>query len=622
MPSPASSGPPTPPSRSNNQPPPNSAPAARAISPYQPPPRAWLFPLTLFVFATLFLGGDLGLWYDDYTWAQRDVVTEEIVSWTKDCDGHFWRPLHFLLTTALFTAFYHDTFIIHIINALAHGGAALLLWRLLLALGRSPQAAAAGAILFAVYPATFQVIFWPSALSTGIATSIILILYHLALRCARATTPRFLLLLPLFPLLAFAAACFNEQPVACLTALPLFTLAALPPATPRRRTLARITLPSLAAFPAVATYLALYITTNPTGYGTPKTLPTREFILSSLSRYAREIRREMRLHDFVAGALTEGASTLAASPLPAILFLGMLAATAVPFIRWWYATPSDGEPGFNPRLVATLRVRIITAAAAITAFISAWLPIIGTGYAVDSRLCYAPAAAAVILLTLVADSIAGPIHRRPRCPRLPRTAGLALLLPLALIGSICLLGVQSAMRTRYRLDVQHGQQLRALVPNPAPDTVFLPLRIAHRATDHGAADFDDHFGGGLSVPWSTFYFIKRLYRRADLHCNFYYPWHSLSRLFSIYRADADGITIHEAVGGPFPPDPRGGCRVPWASIIPFEITPSGDVRLITRIIAEQPDGPPLRIDIPQLAGHPSPQNPFRLACPPAATRVP
>jgi hypothetical protein len=554
-------------------------------------------------------------------WSRRDLVTDEVLSWYTPQGGRFWRPLHFLVTTLLFTAFQDHSFVIHIVNALAHAGATVLLWRLLLALGRSPQAAAAGAILFAVYPAGFQVIFWPSALSTGIATSIILILFHLALRCARATTPRFLLLLPLFPLLTFAAACFNEQPVACLAALPLFTLAAIPTATPWRRTLARITLPSLAAFPAVATYLALYITTNPSGYGAPAKLPTLQHLLSTLPRYGREIRREMRLHDFVPGALTEGAAALAANPILAAVFFAVLVAAAVPFIRWWYAAPSDGEPGFRPPLVATLRVRLLTAAAAITAFVIVWLPVICTGYPTDSRMCYAPAAAAIILLTLAADSFAALLQQRPRPTTLPRTAGVTLLLCLALLWALCLVGVQRATRTRWLMDLDESAQLRALVPNPAPGTLFLPVRITRRAADTGSASFDERFSGVWSVPWATMWHIKRTYRRLDVHCNFYFPWRTLPSLFPLYIVDAEGVVIHESMAAPFAPHPEGGFRVPWDAVVPFEIDPQGNVRIITHIVADQPEGDPLHIAVPQTAGV-LPRNPFRFLWPPSATRVP
>jgi hypothetical protein len=43
-----------------------------------------------------------------------------------------------------------------------------------------------------------------------------------------------------------------------------------------------------------------------------------------------------------------------------------------------------------------------------------------------------------------------------------------------------LIGVQSAFRNRWRMDQAEGTELKRLIPDPVPFTMFLPLMVEER----------------------------------------------------------------------------------------------------------------------------------------------
>src|ERR1043165_1846707 len=194
----------------------------------------WLFPLVLWAFATLFLGGALGEWTDDYAYDRRDYVTgESTLPFGGYPKPYFFRPLYYLLVPELQTALGGHDWVLHALSASIHGVNGVLLWSLLKAAGCARRFAAAGALAFLAYPAPWEVIFWPSAIPTGLATALVLCTCILFLAFVRARVGWWSLLL--FGAMAFAITCLNEQPATGLAALPLLAQAAEPYKSRRRR---------------------------------------------------------------------------------------------------------------------------------------------------------------------------------------------------------------------------------------------------------------------------------------------------------------------------------------------------------------------------------------------------
>src|SRR5215471_11309566 len=101
------------------------------------------FPIVLWLVATMFLGGDLGRWNDDYEFNQRIPETGVYQRLTEPMEGQVWRPLFFTVVPALQTLCWDRPWINHTIQAGAHALAALLLCLTLCALGISRAVRAA-----------------------------------------------------------------------------------------------------------------------------------------------------------------------------------------------------------------------------------------------------------------------------------------------------------------------------------------------------------------------------------------------------------------------------------------------------------------------------------------------
>lgn len=573
----------------------------------------WLFPVALWLLATLFFGGALGRWSDDYQWAKRDPVTGDVLRWTEDMHGQFWRPLHFLYTTAAATLWWQHERWLHVVGAAVHALAVVLLWTLLRRLGRSVHSAGAAALMFLVYPVHYQVVFWPSATSTGVAACLFLALCLMVVGFARRSWSWWTVL-PMIAV-AFAIPCFNEQASTGIAALPLLYWACAPAGEPAGRRIVRGLGPPLLCAAACAAYLVLYVRSTIDGYpGTPGSLLPLDQWWGKIQGLVDNIREGLMLKAFRRGALGLGWSTMT-GVIPAWAWIAALGGLGYLWVRRFVVVPSEGEPGtpVTPARERGFQVLFGLAYGAI-----AWLPAIAVsqysaGFPDSSRLYYAPLIGWAIAAAAVADTVGGWTNRSRAGAVRGRALVGAALAAIAVVGAVMMVGIQANFRARARLDALEGERLRALVPSPPPNAFFLPLRMENTPVSTPSARFDRALHSAWAFPWSSRWFIRELYARRDVYCGYASPW---GGPFVLAVTEQDGILGRNPMGGPFEGTPQSGYRIPWDLLLPFTISRAGLIELVDSVVLEEPDGSERTVRVPgvsALAGTPAapPVRPWR-----------
>jgi hypothetical protein len=534
---------------------------------------ATAFPAALWFLSTFFFFGDTGRWNDDWFCTLRDPASGDVTALAFTGQMHFWRPLYRVVVPALQTILWQHQWALHLIGALVHALVAWLIWRLLRELGLSRQAAAAGALLFLVFPAHYEAILWPTAMPTALATAIMLGLYLLMLRWARGGAGWWVA--PVAAGATFAAASLNEQPAGAALALPLLYLYACSPGEPVRRAVSRAMLPTAAAWLAGLTYIALHLRfADPapqTGNGSfvPPADAARH-----LGALATTIGEHLSLDAFGRGALLFGAQ--AAGPGLLVVWAIVLAAAGWAWARHYAATPPSRRPDARPTTpLAALAIGGVI-------FLCQWGAVAPMYYWINSRLFYAPMVGIAIIAGAAADLVARLIEQRPAVAGRARlAAGIALTPALALFALI-MVGIQAAYRERARADLADVQTLRDAVPDPAPGAVFVPVRIAGQVFHTDSARFDHSFRGVFMSWWSGTPCIRFGYGRADVSAE-RGEWN----LPGLRDADAHTLTGFE------------GATVPLDRAVTFEIDESGRLRLVTALRLERPGRAPEVIEIPQ-----------------------
>ncbi|TVQ62542.1 MAG: hypothetical protein EA378_04210 [Phycisphaerales bacterium] len=587
------------------------------------PAALWLFPVVLWAFATLFLGGDLGKWNDDFTFSTRDPATGQydtlrIPQRNPETGGYqFWRPLHFLTTAPLQTLLWDHPRALHAIQAAAHGLVSILLYVFLRTILRSNAGAAAGALLFLVYPVHHQAVFWTSALSTTLATGVVLTLLLVYAGVVRGRV-RWWWAIPL-PVLAFGAACFNEQPTALLGAMPLLAAALAPRGQPFVRTIRDALLIPGACGLALLLYITLYITTSDGRLpGTsPDSFVATGGLPGEIARVARDATAWLMLYDFRKGALAFGVETLLVHPWRSLAFAGAFTLALLPWLRLpalgGTSVPplAPSSPPLAPTLVppSTPRCALATIVFALLALTLAFFPVvlIRQYQLVDSRLLYA---AAVALATLVALAIdAG----RAVLPRQVSVVGRLTLLIACFLGATMLVGVQGARQARWAQDVALAERLREVLADPPDRVYFYPVRIDDRATRTGAWRFDDAFWSPFAYPWAGFQFVQRVvYARRELYSGFLWLWETPQPVVGF---DEHGLRLRYEMdflwpwgwdlvtGEPTTDAMRAhppGHVVWWSAVVPFAVERDGSPTFYTRVRIERADNDDADVEIPLL----------------------
>jgi hypothetical protein len=538
------------------------------------------FLVVLWLGSTLFTAAELGKYADDYFFAGRDPETGAPVALTPLAERPFYRPLTWLLVPALQRSFWFDDAALHVLSAAAHGLAVALLAALLLVTGRSPVATVAAAGLFLVAPAGYEVVFWSSALPTGLASSLFLVVCLWTVRHARrspgAAGPTALLLVAI-GLAAFAIPCLNEQPAAGLAALPLLHLACLPRERaigPRERRAALSV--GLAAWSGPGLYGALFwVTSSPGMRGTASSVPSLEALPGEASRLAAEVLARLLLRDFGSGALAAGVESFLESRFLAGALLVAFASSAWLALRP-AALVAAGSSGDAPRAGRPL----LLACFGIAVFVLDWTPLLAAaGTPVSSRLAYAPSLGLAIAGAAALDLAAR--GRRSAARSLTASCAAAALALVLALGCIAMVGIQAGFRARSRADAALVDALRRALPAPAPGALLLFVDDARRPVATGALRFDTALASPLALPQAASPYIRWAYRRRDLLAAQPTAWSSVA----IAETAAEGallVGLEPAYSGALPTDPAGGVLVPWERIVPLAIGADGTVTLVPR----------------------------------------
>lgn len=554
-------------------------------------PGAWLFPGLLFAYATLFFGGRLGWWSDDYWHNQRDAITGQPEGWIIR-RGFFLRPLFYRIVPPVTTWSWRSQWPAHVLEALQHAAVVVVLWRLMVSLGATRRAAAAAALLFMVYPAQFETIFWVSAIPTSLACLLMLTAMFVMVWFARERIGWWAA--GAVPVLVFALCCLNEQPAAGVAALPLVYWAALPGSERRgagwRMHLVRALAPAaLGAAAAVAYALLVLLDPNKVAgtRGSVQSMITAKNAWPHLLTFTDVLWRRLVLKNFAQGSLLTGFEQVRATGLIGAAWAVGLVAAAALWLRSWVRGPAEqSERSMAPMAIAGLVI-----------FLTGWFPIyIFAAYEPDSRTRYWPCIGMAITigagLSAVGPRLAG--GGRSFAARL--STGLALCIVLCLSATM-LVGTQAGFRARFARDRAEGEQLRALVPDPPPITFFLPIRVDEAAVHTRSPVFDRHFRSVWEFPWTGPKFIAAAYRRLDLRCGYWYGWWPG---VPVRGANEEGIHYTDRLGPRFPPIEGSGSRIPWDRVLPFVIDGAGQVRIVTRVVfpGNAPGSPPVERRIP------------------------
>jgi hypothetical protein len=96
----------------------------------------------------------------------------------------------------------------------------------------------------------------------------------------------------------------------------------------------------------------------------------------------------------------------------------------------------------------------------------------------------------------------------------------------------------------------------------------------------------------------------RLYKRSDLYAS-YGRWEGGP--WNYAAADERGLVMRQVLTYMWGPHPygleqtgpgKGGYRVPWEKVVAFVTDEAGELRLVTHIVFESPDGERMTVDVP------------------------
>lgn len=601
------------------------------LVPSPPPPRAprallvvavLLFPIALWAFTTLFFRGQIGPWNDDYFFTMRDPVTNGIngyVLTTREPylppTGHLnaLRPwLHTVIPTILSLCWDHF-WIAHLIGALGHGLAAILLYRILRGLGRSVHASAAAAIFFMIWAVHHEAWLWVSAYGTLFASLCFLTMTLCMIRFARsrerhdgAATGWPWALAIIFG--AIGVLGFQEQACGAFPALMLVYWAARPEHERLAARIFRPAVPVAIACALVPAYLWLVARFAQPGIGNkPETYERPGRMFNRTMDVVKGFIENIALERFGSSAATRGWRMLLDDKPTMLTWLGTLAALAL--LAWWvwYRTPMQG-PGSPPRRPARVWATFLFG---ICAFLGCCLPIaVIVGYPTNSRVTYLPFACLLISFTCLLDAVACLFH--PLCfvpgaisvradqlaARYRFITGLGLAF-VFIFGGVMSIGAMSKMREVVRADERNGRQLLNLIPDPKPGTVFLPVSIRPRAFNTRNPAFDEDIRSVWERLWSMKYFVKFVYRRDDV-----WSLGAARGLPILVGADAEKAEYIWPFGVPYYDPKTERAPIPWEFIIPITFDELGNVRIVTRLVQHKKAGPPVIVEIEQAKGQP------------------
>lgn len=541
------------------------------------------FPLVLWGVATLFFGGDLGRMADDYWMLRRDPVSGALrlpATYTEE-RPFFIRAVYFLVCHNLITIGYGHEWIVHALMAVVHGLVALLLFAVLRRANVGTLAATGAALLFLVVPLCHQSVFWMAAMGNDASLAAYLLLALVMLRRSYRGAAS-----PWLPfVLAFSVPCWNEQGAAAIPALAFLCLAARPADQPLERVVRRTALFTSVCTGAVALYLALLLGTAPSGVrGSPLSITSAVELWPRARQIAYSAWRWTGSwwgRDLAVGGLIRASEELRTAR--GGIALGLLGITGAAFAARWAAASRPPEASATTR--GACRLRWLTLYG-VSVVLLAFVPIVVIRtQPLESRLWTVPAAGFAIVAASGFEALLRAAAGRGRRWVAGALGTAIATCGVALAGSM--VGLQGLYRDNTSLDRGVPEQLAALVPDPEPGTVFVPLEARVRSGRTGRPNFDR----ALTLAWYQHYAISPLTRevfaRDDIDITPMNPWvglelsHVTPETFVVpCRIEVDGAVQTR----------EGKARVPWSQTVPFVIDGRGRVTLVRRVWVERANG--------------------------------
>ena len=564
--------------------------------------RAAVFGVLWFVSAFYFLG-DLGKWADDWMFHVRDPVTGTF-KWgdifaPDPLRTGFWRPLHIHLSIFLDTLLWSHDGVIHSIQAALHGLNAWLVWKVLGQVCTSRQAPAIGAILFLVYPAAHEAIFWLSTIGTtvGLGSFLVCVLGVQRFASGEIGWRGLLLHLPLLLTLGW----WYEQSAACGPAIAFAYLAAVTQSVPWKKRFGTATGFVVAAFAGGIVYAALLLQTiAPQARGGSQSINHAAELIPQTRLVVGQAWQYLTLTTFASGALREGWSGVRSRPLEAI-GVGVVLVLALPgFSSWWMrgravssAVSSSADVGETK--FGTRRAWAIVFGASI--MLASMVPVIAVhNQWFAPRLAYHTLFGILVVVAVLIDVPFAARWGRARDARgrVWRGGSLGVFMPVAICFAIMLVGVQSVWHKRQAAERRMTREFRELVPNPPINAVFVPIRVASRPTNTGSGAFDNIGTSPFEFHWSASQPIQFMYARADVRALGISQWLAPGKRL----VGCEGATESDLVLSPeclpraaLVVDAKGRKLVPWSSVVAFQIEKGGHVRLVDSIRVETPENP-------------------------------
>ncbi len=552
-----------------------------------------LFPIALWWFSCFYFFGRWGKYSDDYFFGFRDPVTGA-ADWSRNpfMFDFFWRPLHFLFTNTLQTIFWYHQWALHLLNAAVHGLVALGIWQLLRRIGATSRAAAVGPLLFLVLPIQYDVVFWPAALSTGIAALLWLYLAKLFLRYVGFERGH--AALAGMMLLAFAVPCFNEQASTGVIALPLLVLVAERADRPGRERVRRVLAASVLCVLMVGLYAGLLIgTAPPWARGSTQSIIAAGDLLPRLQEFAAALRATLTVSaiHLARGSFKAGWMALA-TPIGAAAFAGLGLAAGL-WLRWFTKKTREAFDEGRP-LADLLRTRTAALVFAAVVWVAAWVPLVLVAdQRLPPRVLYFPDIGLALFFGVLADALMA-VAVRWRAGSVLRPLLGVPTVAVALVASVSMVGFQAVLKERSAADHLQARRLKELVPDPPPETVFTPLADHYRPAQTGN-NILDRMPGWLGQLWMVEPMVRHTFRRKDLFGTNLNNWFPLP----LVDPDREGLRYdYRVVLSGFEAHPKGGTRIRWEQMVPFTVEGRSDVRLVRRLIVEMPDHRDLDVRFP------------------------
>jgi hypothetical protein len=610
----------------------------------QPPSRrgvfaAVLFFLAIWAFATLFFGGNIGRWNDDYYFTLRNPVDESIAAWATTTREPYlpstgvlsaWRPLMFTAGSWLITLAWKSFWIAHAVGALLHLAHTLLLYLSLRQFGRSVHAAAATAGLFLCWAGTHESWLWPSAYGSLTAALFLQLIILCMLRYARGyevSSGRYGQVV-LMVVLTIIMLGFHEQASGALPALGLVYLAVADTAEPIKRRLWRAALATASVCILPPLYvLAVRATTQP-GLGVnPETYVPLHAMWDRVVFVWRDMANTIIMRDFWYPAFALGWREWTRTNSLFIPWLVVLAVTAIAPLRHWIATPTHGPGAIRREGVRHGFVVLF----GILGAAGACMPVaVIAGYPALSRVTYVIVLLLAFSVACLFDVVGRLFAKFDRAALIYRVVTGCALLGLMGFGGVMSIGAQARMKRVVAMDDLNAKQLRELVPDPAPGTVFLPLTLRPPAYTLEQIVFlhpwitPDRIGREIQIHrpafesfrwtvcsvweglWSMKYFVKFAYGRDDV-----WSLYAARDRRPIIDADANHVRFIWPYCAPYEVPPLDAAQsnvnalIPWEKVIPITFDAQGNLKVVARVHITSDKNPSLNLylQIPQTASH-------------------